>query len=251
MLLPMDAQDGTGTGQSGRRASVRHPRLAAWAPWMIAALCIGLVAVGVAWAREPLARREILFETPVRIAPGVSVTGAFTPEADVPCAIELRFREVWPEPMSERPRGGRVAVEALGKDVGGGWLGLPSPPGLTARYSVSSGGVRVAAGVTGDRLGGHVGSAAVLLAQIGRARAVPHEFTVHIERAVDGLRRWDARLVVVATGDWISYASLEAGLRITIVVLALPVLVGLGGLAWALKRWASRRTDGARGQESG
>lgn len=115
-------RDPSGLAPPTAESQPRYPRLAAWAPWMIAALCIGLVAVGVAWAREPLARREILFETPVRIVPGLSVTGAFTPEGDVPCAIELRFREVWPEPLSEPQRGGRVAAEALGKDVGeGGW----------------------------------------------------------------------------------------------------------------------------------
>ncbi len=238
--------DPSGLAPPTAESQPRHPRLAAWAPWVIGALWIGLVAVGAAWAREPLARREILFETPVRIAPGVSVTGAFTPEVEGPCVIELRFHEAWLETASEPPRGGKVALEALGRDVGGGFVyGSPAAPGFAARYAVSRGGASVLEGETGDRFVGTLGyrGVRVTLAWIDRAEVAPQEVTVRIDRAVDGLRRWDARLVVAAAGDRISYASLEAQLRGAVVLLGALVSFALGALAWVLFGSRSRRKE--------
>ena len=201
------------------------PLLRAFARWGWLVLWIGLVLAAGVWAREPTTRREVLFEAPIRIVPGTSVTGAFLPEHRGPFAIELRFREAWSKPLSEAPPEDEGALKALGKDIGGGWRER-GPPGFTASYAVRTGGALVAAGTTGDRFEGFFGrrEVGVSIAWIDDGRPVPHEFDVHIDRAVDGLGRWDARLVVAAAGDWISYASLEADVRSAIAVIV--ALVG-------------------------
>jgi hypothetical protein len=85
-------------------------------------------------------------------------------------------------------------------------------------------------GVTGDCLEGSYGwsEVGVTIAWIDDGQPSPHEFDVRIDRAVEDLRKWDARLVVAAAGDWISYASLEATVRTGIaVVIVLIALLGL------------------------
>jgi hypothetical protein len=48
---------------------------------------------------------------------------------------------------------------------------------------------------------------------------VPQEFEVRIDRAVESLAEWDARLVVAASGDWIHYAWLAEAIRWTVLVV--------------------------------
>lgn len=216
--------------------SPRHP-FRRWA-WILPGIIA--VGIGVTWATEPARRREILFEAPIRLETGTVVRGRFTPDHEGPYVIELRFRQAWLEAASEAPRGGDDAFRRLSAAVGGGWSGEIRPPGFVASYSVRSGSVPVAGGGTGDHLTGFFGprEVGVQIAWIDQSRPVPQDFEVRIDRAVESLAEWDARLVVAASGDWISYARLEATLRGAVVVVA-AIVASL--LLVALKYLTSRR----------
>jgi hypothetical protein len=223
----------------------RHvSRGVAIAPWGWLALGVAVVIIGVVWASALLRRRVILFEAPFRIAPGASMTGYFKPDRRGPFDVQIRFREAWLETRSEVPRGGDAALSALAKDVGGGWHGdMSSPPGFIASYSVRAAGRPEVHGVTGKRLVGLFGprEGGVYVAEIEDGQRTPHEFHVRIDQAVEGLRKWEARLVVAASGDAIHFASVEVAARTAIAAVVVPLgLLGLRFLRARLDRKRSR-----------
>lgn len=55
----------------------------------------------------------------------------------------------------------------------------------------------------------------------------PHEFELRIDRAVESLAGWDARLVIAAAGDYINYATVESAARLLLVFCAAGVLMYL------------------------
>jgi hypothetical protein len=211
----------------------------AYSRWGWIALAMVVIGGGVAFAVEPLTRREILFETPIRIVPGASVAGRFEPEHRGPFVIQLRFHEAWLKPLSEEPGGVGPELQALERDIGGRWRTGDDPPGFAASYTVRSSGRSISSGATGDHFRGFFGprGVGVNIAWIDDGQPSPHEFDVRIDRAVDGLARWDARLVVAASGDWISYAGLEAPFRMAFA--AVGVVIGLLLVYW-LRRVAGR-----------
>ncbi len=214
-------------------------------------ILLGLLAlgVGIVWATEPNRRREVLFDAPVRLEAGAVVKGSFTPDHEGPYVIELRFRQAWLKPLSEPSPEGDEALRRLSAAIGGGWSNDRGPAGFTASYSVRRGTDRVADGVTGERFaGGTFGpkEVAVTIAWIDHGQPVPQEFDVRIDRAVESLATWDARLVVAASGDWINYAWLEATLRCAIVVVAAIVApLVLVALTYLTSRRRERRVNAA------
>jgi hypothetical protein len=148
--------------------------------WRGILVIVVALGVGVWWATEPVRRRAILFEAPIRLEAGSVVRGSFAPDRVGAYAIELRFRQAWLEPLSEVPRGGNLAIEALGEAVGGGWHGAHRPPGLAVSYVVRDGGTPVAEGVTGERLTGFYGfkEVGVYLHHVQEGRPGPHDIEV-------------------------------------------------------------------------
>jgi hypothetical protein len=181
----------------------------------IAVGLVAAVALGAWWATAPSRRREVLFEAPIALRPGESIRGSFRPEHDGPYEVRIRFER-------DRP------LEELGALVGGGWAGRSeAPAGFHLSFAVRGNDHVRKEGRTG---GTFVGSfsrewATVQIAWIDDGRPEALDIDVRVDRAASGLATCDARLVVAAAGDWVSYAGLETGLRLaTLAVVATALL---------------------------
>lgn len=195
-------------------------------------LVVALLGFGACllWATEPRRRREILFESAVRLRTGEIVTGRFTPDHDGPFVLELRFRGAsQPRPGLPSP-GSETDPQALAEALGGKWRGSTDPVGLSASYALRRGPELVARGATGDRFtAGWWGAreAGVQLAWFDGTKPAPHDFELRIDRVVASLADRDARLVIAAAGDYIHYATMESDARLLLVFCATGVLMVL------------------------
>ena len=193
--------------------------------WLVLAVTAGASAVW--WASEPSRRRKVLFESPIILRTGSTMVGRFVSEGDVPCAVEVVFRR------SSGP------FEALSEAVGGGWgVGPDGPAGFAATYVARREGVVVARGTTKEQLTGWFGLEDVAVqvdTWIEGGSSAPMDIEIRVDRAVEALAGWEARVRVVHAGDWISYAGLESAWRFFLVFVA-AIGLGLGLLVAYLVR---------------
>ena len=195
-------------------------------------LVLALLGFGgcLVWATEPRRRREILFESALRLRPGEVVTGRFAPDHDGPFVFELRFAGASRTSPGAASRESEPDLDGLAAAIGGQGPGSANPVGLSASYWVRRGSHLLARGETGDRFADETRGARELrvqLAGIDGSRPEPHDFELRIDRAVESLAGWDARLVVAASGDWIHYATVESDARLLLVFCAAGVLMFL------------------------
>lgn len=211
--------------------------------WIAGALGLAALAAAVVWCTEPGRRREILFETPLRVVPGAHAEGAFHPEHDGSFHISLRF-PLPTLPAAEDTEARRKAFFAeLDQALGVGGLEAAGPAGFTASFVVREQDRPVAQGTTGERLysGGGGGETRVSISSVEKGRELPHTFELRIERAVEALAAYEARLVVAAAGDWIHYAWLERIVRIVLLVMLLGAGAAIAAIVWYVRLRRRRR----------
>lgn len=199
------------------------------------------------WTTEPFRRREILFAAPLPLTEGSTLVGSFTPNlAAGYVGIELRFHDAGSYPLSQPMPEREAAAARLAQAVGGGWHGADGPVGLRIATRVHVEGRPPHAETTSERLVGSFGPAyvSVHLGSLRPHAEVEHRVEVDVERAVEALRDWDARLVVVSAGDWWNYATLEQTIR----PVALGLALLLAASAWWVVRGLRRRRRPALGR---
>lgn len=218
-------------------------------------LVLALLGFGacLVWATEPRRRREVLFESAIRLRPGEVVAGRFAPDHDGPFVLELRFAGTSRASPGAGSRESEPDLDGLSAVIGGEWPGSASPAGLSASYWIRRGPDLLARGATGNRFAGGSRSARemrVQLAGFDGSKPEPHDFEFRIDRAVERLAGWDARLVVAASGDWIHYATVESDVRLLFVFCAAGLLMFLV-IAVTLYREVKRPGPADLSRESG
>ncbi len=210
----------------------------------LALLGLALLALGVWWATEPNRRVAVLFEAPVRVTTGATVTGHFEGRHDGLYDVRLQFPGYGMLPTSEDPHDkSGAALAPLAKAVGGDWYGGDAPPGFRASYEIRRGTQVIARDRTGDRLSGFFGPAesGVSIGWVQEDLRGPHEVTVVFEEAVPALASFPARVVVGPGGDYISYAWLEALVRFLLLGLVCLVAGAIGLGVFLARRQRARR----------
>ena len=184
---------------------------------LVPVVILGIVAVfGPTWANEPLRRRRLVARTPIQLVPGATATASFTPQRDGKLMLAIQVEVVgdtewlWDllETRSDDPEG-------------------PLP--LSMAYEVRSGSRVVGSATKGisETQRGKTGSVTMEFAT-HQAASVPHAATVTLVAVPPELAGLSAEFVVGPSGDWISYAWLDALIRqaaLAVVVIAVLVWV--------------------------
>ncbi|MBL9087197.1 MAG: hypothetical protein JNM10_08630 [Planctomycetia bacterium] len=126
--------------------------------WVWAVLCVLVVAASLVWATEPLRRRAIVFEAPIRLEAGRAATGRFTPNHEGYYAIEVRFQAAPPVPGGGPSSEGDAAPDALGDLIREFWSRRDGPPGLAASYVIRRPHAPAISGATGKGFSGSDGN---------------------------------------------------------------------------------------------
>lgn len=212
-----------------------------WWAWIAAALSVAAILWSWKWCDEPLHRRVELGRAPIRLVEGATATVAFTPDHDGPFRLTLHV-------PSAEIEDGKLDVLLAGR-------GSPDerkPAGVRMAYTIRRGGAVDAAGATGDVL--ERPSASVpnfQLVYVVKGRPEAYEAEVRVERAVAGLASADAVVVAAASGDWISYRSLEAEVRRVLWLAGVVASAILWWIGLAVAARINRRRGRADGNPSG
>jgi hypothetical protein len=179
----------------------------------------------------------VLFEVPISLKEGTTVSGTFLPEHEGPIAFAIRF-----------PHDGRF--DELTALIGGGWgVSEARPMGLSVSYSKRNSESTFSPMVTIlEYAGGAFGANTVDvdLAWFKNGQ-IPTRFELRVDAAAAGLARFDATFVVKAGGDWANYRWLEAAMRFFVVTAG--AIVGL--IAIGIVRVVSSRRFAYRTATSG